>query len=105
MDPFESEFLSELRKVKYRDLEDLVYRLQLTYEEIIDILDENFTAGSIIGYTLPPNIYEINDINLMLKSLLPGKVKLNFTIDGFRKRPNLTTNKTKKPSKNFLTPY
>ena len=32
----------------------MVYRLQLTYDETIDILDVNYKAGSTIGYTLPP---------------------------------------------------
>ena len=30
------EIFDELRNVKYNDLEDLVYRMQLTYDEIID---------------------------------------------------------------------
>ena len=34
-----NEMLEELKIVKYNDLEDLVYRMQLTYDEIIDILD------------------------------------------------------------------
>ena len=34
-----NEILDELRNVKYNDLEDLVYRMHLTYDEIIDILD------------------------------------------------------------------
>ena len=38
-DVFKSEILSELERVKYRDLEDMVYWLQLTYDEIVDILD------------------------------------------------------------------
>ena len=33
------EILEELKNVKYNDLEDLVYRKQLTYNEVIDILD------------------------------------------------------------------
>ena len=35
----EKEILEELKNIKYNDLEDLVYRRQLTYEEIIFILD------------------------------------------------------------------
>ena len=69
----------------------MVYRLQLTYVEIIDILDVKFIAGSTIGYTLLPGVYEISDINLMLKSLFPGKVKINYTIDDIGLRSNLTT--------------
>ena len=33
------EILAELKNVKYNDHDDLVYRLQLTYGEIIHILD------------------------------------------------------------------
>ena len=69
----------------------MVYRLQLTYDEIIDILDVKYIAGSTIGYTLLPGVYEISDINLMLKSLFPGKVKINYTIDHIGLRSNLTT--------------
>ena len=71
----------------------MVCRLQLTYDEIIDILDVKYIAGSIIGYTLPPGIYEISDFNLMLKSLLPDEVKVKITIDVIRLKSNLTTNK------------
>ena len=35
----EKEILEELKNVKYKDLDDLVYRMQLTYDEIIDVLD------------------------------------------------------------------
>ena len=36
---FKDEILEELENVKYNDLEDLVYRFKLTYNEILDILD------------------------------------------------------------------
>ena len=38
-DTQKNEMLEGLRKDRYDDLEDLVYRMQLTYDEIIDILD------------------------------------------------------------------
>ena len=34
-----------LRKAKYKVLEDMVYRMQLTCDEIIDILDVKYNAG------------------------------------------------------------
>ena len=43
----------------------MVHRLQLTYVEIIDILDVKYTAGSTICYTLPPGVYKIKDNNLI----------------------------------------
>ena len=72
----------------------MVYRLQLTYDEVINILDVKYISGSTIGDTLSPGVYKISDINLMLKSLLPGKVKVNITIDDTRLKSNLTNNKT-----------
>ena len=39
-------------------------------------------------------MYEVIDINIMLKSLLPNKVKVIFTIDEVRLKSNLTTTKT-----------
>ena len=68
--------------------------MELTYDEIVNILDKKYFAGSTVGYTLPPGIYEISDLNLMLKSLIPNEVKVNITIHDIRLRSNLTTNKT-----------
>ena len=34
-----NEILEEFKNVNYNDLEDLVFRFQLTYDEIIDISD------------------------------------------------------------------
>ena len=48
-DHFETEFLSELRRVKYRDCEYVVNRFQLLYDEIIDIPDIKYIAGSTKG--------------------------------------------------------
>ena len=56
---------------KYRDLVDMVHRLQLTFDEIVDILNINYVAGSTKGYTLLPGVNKNIDINFMLKSLLP----------------------------------
>ena len=101
-DHFKSEILSEIKSVKYRDLEDMVYRLQLTYDEIIDILDVKYIAGSTIGYTLPVGIYEVSDNILMLKYLLPKEVKVNNTIDDIRLKSNLTTNKIRFAKRSFF---
>ena len=83
-----------MKRLFYWDREDLVYRMELTYDEIVDILDMKYIAGSTIGYTLPPSIYEISDLNLTLKSLLPNELEVNNTIDDNRLASNLTTNKT-----------
>ena len=98
-DLFKSEILAGLRRVKYKDLEDIVYRMELTYDEIIGTLGKNYAARSINGHRLPPGIYKTSDLNLMLKSLLSNEVKENNTVDDIRLRSNLTTNKTIKFSK------
>ena len=43
------EILEELKKVKYNDRADLVYRMQLTYDEIIDVLDLKYISTKRIG--------------------------------------------------------
>ena len=72
----------------------MVYRFQLTYNEIVDILDGKYITGSTKRYTLSPGIYEVTDIDMMLKSLLLKDVKVNITIDNIRLKSSLTTNKT-----------
>ena len=91
-DHLKSEILAELR-VKYKDLEDMVYRMDLSYDEIVDILDVEYIATSSTGYTLSPGFYEISDLRSMLKSLLPDDVKVNITYDNVGLRSNLTTDK------------
>ena len=103
---FKIETLEALKNAKYNDLEDMVYRMQLTYDEVFDRLDINYTAESSPGYTLPGGIYELSDIRLMLKSLLPDEVKVNIPIGDIRLRSNLTTNETMKfTGKSLFIPY
>ena len=67
--------------------------MEPSYDEIVDILDVKDIAGSTNGKTLPPGIYKVTDISLMLKYLLPNEVKVKTTIDYIRPRSNLTTKK------------
>ena len=92
-DTQKNKILKELKNVNYNDLADLVYRLQVTYDEIIDIIDLKYIVGSTKGYTLPPGIYEIIEINFMLKSSLPKETKVNITIDDVRLKSNWTNKK------------
>ena len=91
-DTFKEEILEELRKVKYNDLEDLVYRMQLTYNEIIDVLDLEYIPTKRIGYSLNPGIYEVIDLNNTLKYILPDNVKVTITIDDIKLKSNLKIN-------------
>ena len=79
---------------KYRHLEDMVYRLQLTYDEIIDILDLKYIPTERTGYSLNPGIYEVVHLNNSLKYILPDNVKVNITIDDVRLKSNLKINQT-----------
>ena len=83
-----------MKKSKYNDLEDMLYRFQLTYDEIIDFSDVKYIPTTTTGFRLLPGIYEIIDTIFMLKSLLPEEVKVNITVDDVRLRSNITTNKT-----------
>ena len=93
-DTQKNEIVEELKNVKYNDLKDLVYRMQLTYNEIIDILDLECIPAKRIGYSLKPNIYQISDISKTLKNILPDNVKISVTIDEKFYKSNLEFNQT-----------
>ena len=88
------EIIEELKKAEYNDLEDLVYRMRLSYNEIMDILDLIYIPTKRTGYTLNPGIYEVVDLNYTLKYILPDNVKVTFTIDDIRLKSNLEINQT-----------
>ena len=88
------EIIEELKNVKYNDIEDLVYRMRLSYDEIMDILDLNYITTKRIGYSLNPGIYEVLDLNNTLNHILPDNVKVNITIDDIRLKSNLKINQT-----------
>ena len=59
-----NEILEELKIVKKNDLKDLVYRMQLTHDEFIDILDLIYKPTKRTGYSLIPGIFEVIDVNI-----------------------------------------
>ena len=88
-----------MKRAKYEDLEDMVYRMELPFDDFVDILDKIYSAESTIGYTLPPGIYKISEFSWKLMSSLPRDVKVNITIDDIRLRSNLIENMTIKFTK------
>ena len=89
-----NEMLEKLKNVKYNDIEDSVYRMQLTYDEVVNILDLKYIPTKGTGYSLNPGIYEVVDISNTLKYILPDNVKVSVTIDDVRLKSNLKTNQT-----------
>ena len=88
------EILGELKNVKNNDLEDLVYRMRLSYDEIMDILDLKYIPTKRTGYSSDSGIYEVDDLNNTLKYILPDNVKISVTIDDITLKSNLKTNQT-----------
>ena len=91
---FKDEILEDLKNAKFNDLEDMVYRFQLTYDEIMDILDLKYIPTKRTGYSLNPGIYEVIDLNNTLKHILLDNVKVNVTIDDIRLKSNLKINQS-----------
>ena len=88
------EIIEELKTVGYNDLKDLVYRMRLSYNESMNILDLKYIPTKKTGYSLDPGIYEVVDLNNTLKHILPNNVKVNITIDDIRLKSNLKINQT-----------
>ena len=93
-DAQKNEILEELRNVKYKDPKDLVYRMQLTYDEIMSIKDLKYIPTKTTGYNLNPGIYEVLNLNDSLNFILRDNVKVGVTIDAVRLKSNLKTNQT-----------
>ena len=55
--------------------------MQLSYDEILEVLDIKNLPPKRTRYTIPPGVYEISHNNLMLNSLIPKEVEANITID------------------------
>ena len=99
-----NEILEELKTAEYNDIQDLVYRMQLTYE-IIDILDLKYNPTKRTGYSLNPGIYEVVDLNNTLKYILPSNVKVGVTKDYVRLKSNLKINQTLIFTKSFFIQF
>ena len=93
-DTQKNEIIEGLKNVKYNDLEDLVYRMRLSYDEIMDILDLKYIPTERTGYSIEPNIYNVVDLNKTLKNILPTNVKIDITIDEIKYKTNLKNNQT-----------
>ena len=91
---FKDEILQELKNVKYNDLEGLVYRFKLTYDEIMDILDLKYIPTKKTGYSIEPNIYNVVDLNKTLKNILPNNIKIDIAIDERKYKTDLRINQT-----------
>ena len=76
-DTQKNEIIEELKNVKYNGLKYLVYRMRLSYDEIIDILDLKYITTKRTGYSLNPGIYEVVVLNNSLKHILPNNVKVS----------------------------
>ena len=55
--------------------------MQLTYDEVIDVLDLKYIPTKRMGYSMQPNIYNVVDLNKTLKNILPKNIKINNSID------------------------
>ena len=89
-----NEIIKELKEAKYKDIRDLVHRMRLSYDEIMDIIDLKYISTKRVGYSLTPNIYNVVDLNNALKDILPDNIKINVTIDERKYKTDLKINQT-----------
>ena len=55
-----------MKSIKYNDLEDMIYRKELTYSKNIDKAGIKYSGASTAGYILPLEKRKISDFKLML---------------------------------------
>ena len=68
--------------------------MQLTYDEVIDILNLKYIPAKRTRYSLKPEIYHMSDINETFKHILTDNVKISVTIDAKKFKSNLKNNET-----------
>ena len=66
--------------------------MQLTYDEITDVLNLKYIPTNRMGNSLKPKIYNVVDLNTTLKNL--PDVKIGVTVDEQIYKTNLKTNQT-----------
>ena len=55
------EIIKELKEAKYKVIRDLIHRMRLSYDEIMDIIDLKYISTKRTGYSLNPGIYKVDD--------------------------------------------
>ena len=68
--------------------------MELTYDEVMNILDKKNFPSERTRYTLQPGTYETSDINKTLENLLFDIVKVSITPDDIRLRSILKIDQT-----------
>ena len=91
LDTRKNEIIKEVKNIEFVDLDDMAYRMELTYDKFLDLLDVKNIPAATVGYTMPPGIDEITNNISQLKSLLPNDVKADITINDIRLKSNLST--------------
>ena len=81
--------------------------MQLTFDEIIDILDLKNIPSKRIGYSLQPDIYKISELTKTLEEISPDNVKVTISIDDIRLKSKSNIDQTLIFTKNdfFSTQY
>ena len=68
--------------------------MQLTYDEIMDIIDKNYFPSNRTVYIIEPGLYEIGKINKTLEYSLHDIVKVGITCNDIRLGSNINNNRT-----------
>ena len=72
----------------------MVYRMQLTYDEVINTLELKYILSKRKGYSPQLGIYQISDLNKTLEYISPANLRKTFTIDDFRLKSKLNSFQT-----------
>ena len=88
--------------MKHNDVEDMVFRLNLTYNEFHYIVDTIYSA-ELKSFSLPYGIYEVREINNTLQSILPENRKIDIIAKDIIMKTVLRNDTNKNELLEFIT--
>ena len=51
--------IEELKNAEYNDLDDMVFRMQLTFHEVAEVLDTKYIDAKSTGYNFSSGLFEV----------------------------------------------
>ena len=79
-DSFKMKIFGKSKRIKCNEIEDIISRISVTYNKIIDIVVVKYIHATSFDYALPPGLDELKAHDLLLQSFNPREVKVHSIV-------------------------